>query len=121
MLATTLVAPPFQILSELFPAEAIQNALLRYAALARHLDAPVREIEFARRMRIRIDAHHATKPQRRLMPPPIKVKTPRIRVDFNGDAVLGAGRKDLLDVNVVPGTAQKLPPGHMPKDGGKGI
>ena len=73
-------------------------------------------------MRIRIDAHHAaTKVERRLVPAPIKVKPPRICVDFNGDAVFGAGREDFLDIDVVPRTAQKLASGHMPKDGGIGI
>src|SRR5947207_817 len=69
-------------------------------------------------MRIRIDAHHATKVERRLVPAPIKVKPPRICVDFNSDAVFGAGREDFLDIDVVPRTAQKLASGHMPKDGG---
>ena len=120
-LATTLIAPFLQILGELFLAEAIQDALFRDTALARHLDPPVRQINFARRMRIRIDAHHATKVERRLVPAPIKVKPPRICVDFNGDAVFGAGREDFLDIDVVPRTAQKLASGHMPKDGGIGI
>ena len=96
-LATTLIAPPLQILGELFLAEAIQDARFRDTAFARHLDPPVRQINFPRRVRIRIDAHHATKVERRLVPAPIKVKPPRICVDFNGDTVFGAGR----EVNVV--------------------
>src|SRR6185369_14044847 len=95
--------------------------LFRYAALARHLDAPMRQIDLARRMRIRVDAHHAAKPKRRLMPAPIEVKPPWVCVDFNGNAVLGAGCEDLLDVDVIAWATQQLPPCHMPQDSRVGI
>jgi hypothetical protein len=114
-LATTLIAPPLQILGELFLAEAIQDALFRDTALARHLNPPVRQINFPRRVRIRIDAHHATQVERRLVPAPIKVKPPRICVDFNGDTVFGAGREDFLDIDVVPRTRRSWRPVVCPR------
>jgi hypothetical protein len=112
-----LIASPLEIFCEFILAEAIQNAFFRHAALARHLDAPMRQVNFPRRVRIRVDAHDAAKTQGRLVPAPVKVKPPGVRVDFNGDAVLRAGRENLLDIDVIAWTAQKLPPGHMPEDG----
>ena len=52
------------------------------------------------------------------MPAPVEVKSPRVRVDFNGNTVLRACGKNSLDVDVVARAAQELPPGHMPKDRG---
>src|SRR4051812_46784392 len=62
-----------QIAEEFCQWHRIQNTIRRYAALARHLDAPVHVVELADRMRIRIDAHHAAEVQSGLVPPPIKI------------------------------------------------
>jgi hypothetical protein len=35
-----------------------------------------------------------------LVPAPVKVKTPRVRVDFDGDAVLHAGFENLVDIDL---------------------
>jgi hypothetical protein len=72
--AVSLIASPLEIFCEFILAEAIQNAFFRHAALARHLDAPMRQVNFPRRVRIRVDAHHAAKTQGRLVPAPVKVK-----------------------------------------------
>ena len=52
------------------------------------------------------------------MPAPIEIKPPRVGVNFNGNAMLGAGREHSLDVDFVPRPPQELPPGHMAQDGG---
>ena len=80
-----------QMVHELRKCETVQHALRRHPALLRHLDAPVRQVDFAGRVCIRVDAHHAPKLQRALMPAPIKVKTPGISVDLHGHAMRGAG------------------------------
>src|SRR3954469_21715336 len=41
------MVPPRKVFGKLFPAEAIEHALFRYAALTRHLDAPMRQIDLA--------------------------------------------------------------------------
>src|SRR2546423_617155 len=75
-LAATALAAPFQICGKLFLGEAIQDSFFGHAAFARHLDAPMRQIDFACRMRIGIDAHHAAKAERRFVPTPVEVKPP---------------------------------------------
>ena len=71
--------------------ETIQDTFLRDTALACHLNTPVNQIELAGRMRIRIDAHGTAQSQGTAMPAPIKIEPPRIGIDFNRDAMLGAG------------------------------
>jgi hypothetical protein len=44
-------------------------------------------VEFGYRMRVRIDAHHAAEAERGLVPPPVEIEPPRMRVDFYRDAV----------------------------------
>src|SRR3954469_22164329 len=81
--------------------EAVQHTLFRHPALARHLDTPVGEIDFRCRMRVRIDGHYATEFERASVPPPVEVETPRVGIDLNGYAMLGAGRENLFDVHLV--------------------
>ena len=72
-------------------------------ALPRHLDAPVRQVDFASRVRIRINAHDATKLKCALMPAPVEIKTPGFGVDLDGDAVFGAGFENSLGIDFVAG------------------
>src|SRR4051794_7374226 len=67
-------------------------------------------------MRVRIDAHPAAEVERSLMPPPIKIETPGMGVDLNGDVVLCAGAQHLFDVNFVSGAALELTSGHVSDD-----
>ena len=52
-------SPLFQVPGELILAKAIEDTLLGHAPFAGHLDAPVRQVDFAGGMRVRIDTHHA--------------------------------------------------------------
>ena len=52
------------------------------------------------------------------MPAPIEIKPPGVGVNFDGNAMLGAGREHSLDADFVPRPPQELPPGHMAQDGG---
>jgi hypothetical protein len=52
-------------------------------------------------MRVRIDTHQTPKPKRRLVPAPVEVKPPRVRIYLNRDSVLRAGREDFFDVDLV--------------------
>ena len=109
-----------QMVHELRKCETVQHALRRHPALPRHLDSQVRQVDFAGRVCIRFDAHHAPKLQRALMPAPIKVKTPGIGVDLHGHAMRGAGFENWRDI-LEAGPPQQLAAGHMAKDGGVGI
>lgn len=51
----------------------------------------MRQVDFAGRVRVRIDAHDASKLKGKLVPAPIEIKTPRIGVYLHGDAMGGAG------------------------------
>ncbi len=81
--------------------QAIQHALGRYPSLACYFDAPVREIYFVRRVRIRIDAQHAAQFKRPSVPAPIEIKPPRIGIDFDSDAVPGASLEDCFDIELI--------------------
>src|ERR1044071_10418037 len=72
-------------------------------------------------MSIGIDAEAATQFQSAAQPPPIEVEPPRIAVDLNGNPVLGAGDQNALDINLVTGTAQQLPAGHVADDANEWI
>jgi hypothetical protein len=91
----------------------IQDAIGRHAALAGHFDAPVHVVELPDGMGVGIDAEYATIAERFLMPPPVKVKAPRMRVDFNRYAVFRAGLQDLIDIDLVSRTPLQRSSGHM--------
>jgi hypothetical protein len=46
------------------------------------------QVDFRSGMGIGIDAHHAAEVEGALVPAPVKVKTPGIGIDLDGDAVL---------------------------------
>ncbi len=102
-----LFAPsPAKMPRDLSQRKTIEHPIRRHATFARHLDAPMRQIDFAGRMRVRVDAHHAAKIERALMPAPVQIEPPRIGIDLDGDAMSGARGKDFLDIDLVAGTAQ---------------
>jgi hypothetical protein len=45
-------------------------------------------VELADGMGIRVDAEDAAVIERLLVPAPVKIETPRMRVDFDGDAMM---------------------------------
>jgi hypothetical protein len=96
----------------------IQNPISRHATLARHLDTPVHVVEFGDGMCVRIDAHDAAELERRLVPTPVEVEPPGMRVDLDGHAVLGAGAQHLLDVDVVARSPEQLSACHVADDRG---
>ena len=67
-------------------------------------------------MRIGIDAEDAAKAHAGAMPTPIQIKPPRICINFDGDAVLGACCQNLLNIDLVSGPPQQLPAGHVTQD-----
>jgi hypothetical protein len=79
------------------------------------------EADLACGMRVRIDAHHAAEVERRLVPAPIKIETPRIGIDLDCNAMSSAGREHTRDVDIVSGSPQQLPSRHMAEDGCAGI
>ena len=64
------------------------------------------KIDFAGRVSVWIDAHHAAEMEGHLMPSPIEVKTPGIRINFDSDPEPRTRFKDLFYVNLIPGSAQ---------------
>src|SRR6188508_1213620 len=67
-------------------------------------------------MRVGVDAEDAAKLQRLLMPAPVEVKPPRMRVGFDGNAILRASFQNFFDVDFVAGTPLELTTRHMPYD-----
>ena len=55
------------------------------------------------------------------MPAPIEIQPPWVRVDLNGNPVLGTSGEDRLDVHLIARPAQQLPSGHVAQNGGKRI
>ena len=47
------------------------------------------------------------------MPAPVKIEPPRMRVDFDGNAVFGAGFQNLIDIDLISRAALELAAGHM--------
>jgi hypothetical protein len=109
------------VLQQTGKAECIEDAFGRHATFARHFNTPVCQIKFVGRMGIWIDAHHASEFQGATMPAPIEIKPLRVRIDLNGNPVLGTSGKDRLDVHLIAGPTQQLPPRHVAKDSGKRI
>src|SRR6185312_8755502 len=93
-------------------------AVRRDAALAGHEDAPMHMAELRDRMCVWIDAENSTVIEGFLVPAPVKVEPPRMRVDFNGDAVFGAGFQHFVDVDLIAGAALKLTAGQVAYDRG---
>ena len=87
----------------------------RNAALAGHFYAPVvHMVQLPDGVRVRIDAEDAAIIERLLVPAPVEVESPWMRIDFDGDAVLGAGFKDFVDVDLISRSAGELAPGRWP-------
>jgi len=101
---------------DLHKGHCIQNAVRRHAALAGHFNTPMHVVEVADGVRIRIDAEDAAIFERFLMPSPVKVEPPWMRVDLDGDAVLRAGLEYLVDVDLIAEAPLQLASGHMPDD-----
>src|SRR5581483_6602454 len=95
------------------PAQAVQHVLLRDAAFPRDQQAPVGQVDLGNRMRVRVDAEHAAEFKAPPVPAPVEVEPPRIAVDLDRNAVLGAGGEHRLDIDVVAGAAEQLAPGHV--------
>jgi hypothetical protein len=99
----------------------VQYTVGRYATLPGHLDTPMHVIQLPDRVRIRIDAHHASEIERRLMPSPVEVEPPWMGIDLDDNVVLRASAKHLLDIDFVPRAALKLPASHVTDDCGEGV
>ena len=53
-----------------------------------------------------INAEDAAVIERLLVPAPVEIEPPWMRVDFHGDAVLGAGFEDFVDIDLIARTAR---------------
>src|SRR6185436_15063271 len=83
----------------------------------RHRDAPAGQVDFGRRVRIRIDAEHAAELEPARVPAPVEVEAPGIGIDLDGNAVLGASGEDPLGIDAVAFAAEELASGHVPENG----
>jgi hypothetical protein len=108
----------FEMGGELIEAEGIEHAVFRDRSLARHHHAPRDIVDLVRRMGVRIDAEHTTQLKATLAPAPVQIEPPRVGIDLDGDALFGAGCKNLLHVHFVAGASQQLPPGDVAENGG---
>jgi hypothetical protein len=57
---------------------------------------------------IGINAEDAAVVQGLLVPAPVEIKPPRLRIDLHGDAALGAGFQDFIDVDLISGAPCEL-------------
>src|SRR6187549_2605345 len=93
---TNTMRPALEMTEELRQLHRVEDAVRRHAALARHLNAPMHVIQLANGVGVGINAEDAAARERHLVPAPVQIEAPRMRVDFNGDAVLAASLEDLL-------------------------
>src|SRR4051812_5524678 len=98
------------MLSDFRKLHGIQDALRRHAAFPRHLDAPMHVVEFGNRMGVRIDAHHAAEVERGLVPAPIQVEAPGMRVDLTATACLAQARSTFSTSMSYPGRRSNCRP-----------
>src|SRR3954464_5640651 len=76
------------------------------------------QVDFAGRMRIRVDAHHTSEFKGPLVPAPVKVEAPGVRIDFHGNAIRGACFENAFNIDFVTRPTQQLAAGHMAEDSG---
>src|SRR5262245_57160288 len=79
------------------------------------------QIDLIGRMGIRVYAHQTSGVERVAMPAPVQIEPPGIGVDLNGYAVFRTSSENRLNVDVISGSAQQLPAGHMAEYRGMGI
>ena len=72
-------------------------------------------------MCVGIDTEHAAKFQAALIPAPVEIKPPRVRIDFNGDAVLRACLENFFDIDLIAWRPQQLASGHVAEHGDKRV
>lgn len=65
-------------------------------------------------MRVRFDAKDTAIIERLLVRAPVEVEPPWMRIDFDGDAVLGAGFEDFVYVDLISRSAGELAPVMWP-------
>jgi hypothetical protein len=70
-----------QVQHQLWKRETVKHAVRGHTALPRHLNAPVRQVDLVRRMRIRVDAHDAPEFKRTFVPTPVEIEPPWIGID----------------------------------------
>jgi hypothetical protein len=58
-------------------------------------------VELRDRIGVRIDAEYAAVVESLLVPAPVKIEAPRMRVDLDGGAIPGADLPDFIEVDVV--------------------
>ena len=64
-------------------------------------------------MRVGVDAHDASEIKGPLVPAPVKVEAPGIRIDCHSDAIRCACLENAFDINFVTRPPQQLAPGHI--------
>ena len=61
-------------------------------------------VELSDGMSVGFEAEDAAVFERLLVPAPIKIEPPRMRIDLDGDAVLCASFQDFVDIDFIAGT-----------------
>ena len=100
---------------------AVDDVAGRKRTFSRKGNTPPDQVNLGSRVRVGIDAEHAAKLETALIPPPVEIKPPGVRVDLDRDAMLRAGLQDLLDIDLIARPPQKLSAGHVAEDGHEGI
>jgi len=85
----------------------IEDAVWGHAAFTCYFDAPVHMVQLPDGVRVGIDAEDAAVIERLLVPAPVEVEPPRMRVDFYRD-VFRAGFQDFVDVDLISRTERRV-------------
>jgi hypothetical protein len=110
---TPRLSPFLQKPAQTIQIEAVQYAFLWDPTFPCYLDPPSHHVDFGYGMGVGIDGLHAAELQRPLMPTPVKIKPPRVRVDLNGDTVLRASAQYRFDADLISWSSEQLTAGHV--------
>src|SRR5215208_2752769 len=99
----------------------VQYTLPWYSAFSGDQNSPSHQVQFGNRVRIGINAEHATQFQGATVPAPIQIEAPGIGIDFHRDPMFRACSKNLFNIELIPGPAQQLASHGMTKDRRVGI
>src|ERR1700710_1024648 len=97
-----------QMCLELAEAHSVEDTIFRHGAFAGHQHTPLNVVDLIGRVSVGIDTEVASELQTPGAPPPVKIETPWVGINFNGDAEFGAGLKNAFHVHFVAGASQEL-------------
>jgi len=117
-----MLAPaPAEMLRDLRKRQAIEHPIGGHAAFARHLDAPMRQIEsrveWASGLTLIVQPTSSARRCQRQS----RSSRQGLALILDGDAIFGKATRNLFDIDLISGPPQQLPSGHVAENSGVGI